>query len=102
MARLASGGRHGLAQSLFQVGGNGGSALGPLLAAFVVVPVGAGQHRVVLGRGGRRRCVLCRVGRWYLARTLAVADAAPLRTRRRASPPCRAARVVVAVGVLLA
>ena len=38
VARLASGGRHGLAQSLFQVGGNVGSAIGPLLAAFVVLP----------------------------------------------------------------
>ena len=43
VARLASGGRHGLAQSLFQVGGNVGSALGPLLAAFIVVPHGQGS-----------------------------------------------------------
>lgn len=40
IARLASGGRHGLAQSVFQVGGNFGQALGPLLAAFVVLPHG--------------------------------------------------------------
>jgi FSR family fosmidomycin resistance protein-like MFS transporter len=40
VARMASGGRHGLAQSVFQVGGNLGSSLGPLLAAFVVVPRG--------------------------------------------------------------
>jgi MFS transporter, FSR family, fosmidomycin resistance protein len=40
VARMASGGRHGLAQSVFQVGGNVGSSLGPLLAAFVVVPHG--------------------------------------------------------------
>ncbi|HEY6099168.1 MAG TPA: MFS transporter, partial [Anaeromyxobacter sp.] len=40
VARMASGGRHGLAQSVFQVGGNVGSALGPLLAAFVVLPGG--------------------------------------------------------------
>ena len=43
MARAASGGRHGLAQSLFQVGGNAGSAIGPLLAAFIVVPGGQGS-----------------------------------------------------------
>ncbi|MGH0279122.1 MFS transporter [Sinorhizobium meliloti] len=43
VARLASGGRHGLAQSLFQVGGNTGSALGPLLAAFIVLPFGQGS-----------------------------------------------------------
>lgn len=40
VARLASGGRHGLAQSLFQVGGNTGTAIGPLLAAFIVIPRG--------------------------------------------------------------
>ena len=40
VARMASGGQHGLAQSLFQVGGNAGSALGPLLAAFIVLPYG--------------------------------------------------------------
>lgn len=44
VARMASGGRYGLAQSLFQVGGNFGTALGPLLAAFIVVP--RGQHSV--------------------------------------------------------
>ena len=49
LARLASGGQHGLAQSLFQVGGNAGSALGPLLAAFVVLPRGQGSLGVVRG-----------------------------------------------------
>ena len=44
VARLASGGRHGLAQSIFQVGGNTGSAIGPLVAAAVIVPYG--QHSV--------------------------------------------------------
>lgn len=43
VARLASGGQHGLAQSLFQVGGNAGGALGPLLAALFVVPRGRGS-----------------------------------------------------------
>jgi FSR family fosmidomycin resistance protein-like MFS transporter len=42
VARLASGGRHGMAQSVFQVGGNFGTALGPLLAAFIVLPYGQG------------------------------------------------------------
>ena len=50
IARLASGGQHGLAQSLFQVGGNAGSSTGPLLAAFIVLPKGQGQHRLVLHR----------------------------------------------------
>jgi FSR family fosmidomycin resistance protein-like MFS transporter len=43
VARLASGGRHGFAQSLFAVGGNAGSAIGPLLAAFIVLPNGQGS-----------------------------------------------------------
>jgi len=43
VARMASGGQHGLAQSLFQVGGNAGSSLGPLLAAFIVLPAGQGS-----------------------------------------------------------
>ena len=45
VARMASGGQHGLAQSVFQVGGNAGSALGPLLAAFIVLP--RGQRSIV-------------------------------------------------------
>lgn len=71
MARAASGGRYGLAQSVFQVGGNTGQALGPLLAAFIVVP--NGQHSVIwfslaalAGIG-----VLAWVGRWYRARLAA-------------------------------
>ncbi|ASZ10721.1 MFS transporter [Chitinophaga pendula] len=40
LAHMASGGKHGMAQSLFQVGGNAGSSLGPLLAALIIVPFG--------------------------------------------------------------
>ncbi|MHB0701655.1 MFS transporter, partial [Roseomonas mucosa] len=43
IARIASGGRHGLAQSIFQVGGNAGTAIGPLLAAYIVLPRGQGS-----------------------------------------------------------
>jgi MFS transporter, FSR family, fosmidomycin resistance protein len=57
VARLASGGRHGLAQSVFQVGGNSGSALGPLLAAFIVLP-----------HGQRGVAWFSRVSGWYKAR----------------------------------
>lgn len=67
VARMASGGRHGFAQSLFQVGGNTGSALGPLLAALVLAQ--RGQARIawfailpLLGIA-----LLVRVGRWYRA-----------------------------------
>lgn len=65
VARLASGGRHGLAQSLFQVGGNAGSAIGPLLAAFIVLP--RGQWSVSLFAIGSLVgiVILTRVGKWY-------------------------------------
>lgn len=65
VARLASGGRHGFAQSLFQVGGNAGSALGPLLAACIVVPLGQQSiawFSIVALTG---IAVLSRVGVWY-------------------------------------
>ena len=67
MARLASGRRHGLAQSLFQVGGNGGSALGPLLAAFIVVPWGQGSLAWFSVAAVTAMLILFRVGRWYRA-----------------------------------
>lgn len=65
VALTASGGRKGLAQSIFQVGGNGGSALGPLLAALIVLPVG--QHAVAIFAIAAllAAVVLARVGVWY-------------------------------------
>jgi FSR family fosmidomycin resistance protein-like MFS transporter len=66
VARLASGGRHGLAQSLFQVGGNAGSAMGPLLAAFIVIPFGQaslGWFSIVAITGF---FVLSWVSTWYV------------------------------------
>ena len=67
IARLASGGQHGYAQSLFQVGGNMGTAIGPLLAAAVIVPFGQRSVAwfgviVLLGIG-----LLLRVSAWYAA-----------------------------------
>lgn len=65
MARAASGGRHGLAQSLFQVGGNAGSAIGPLLAAFIVVPRGQSSIAWFSIAAIVAITVLSYVGRWY-------------------------------------
>jgi FSR family fosmidomycin resistance protein-like MFS transporter len=67
VARAASGGRHGFAQSLFQVGGNFGQSTGPLLAAFIVVPFG--QHSVLAFTILALIAVvlLTRVSRWYAA-----------------------------------
>jgi len=68
MARLASGGRHGLAQSLFQVGGNAGTALGPLLAAWVIVPRGQRHLLWFSGLAFTGMIILSRVGNWYRLR----------------------------------
>ncbi|MFC5526155.1 MFS transporter [Rhodanobacter ginsengisoli] len=65
VARLASGGRHGLAQSLFQVGGNTGSSLGPLLAAWIIVPHGRGSVAWFSLAALLAIVVLLQVGRWY-------------------------------------
>ena len=96
MARAASGGRHGFAQSLFQVGGNAGSALGPLLAAFLVVPHGqralAGFSLVAL----LAMVILARVGAWYKAR-----PAAPKSQNRVPAVPLGSGRVAGTIAVLL-
>jgi FSR family fosmidomycin resistance protein-like MFS transporter len=65
IARLASGGSHGLAQSLFQVGGNFGSALGPLAAAFIVLPRGQSGLAWFALAALAGVIILSAVGRWY-------------------------------------
>ncbi|WP_425482640.1 MFS transporter [Chelativorans xinjiangense] len=65
VARLASGGRYGLAQSLFQVGGNFGSAVGPLLAAFIVVPRGQASVAWFSAAALVGMMILWQVGNWY-------------------------------------
>jgi FSR family fosmidomycin resistance protein-like MFS transporter len=67
VARMASGGRHGLAQSVFQVGGNVGSALGPLLAAFLVLPRGQSSIAWASGVALLAIAVLWKVGGWSSA-----------------------------------
>ncbi len=100
VARMASGGRHGLAQSLFQVGGNAGSAIGPLLAAFIVVP--RGQRSIAWFSVVALLGIVCSgdVGGWYkrapVPRPQARAQA------RLAHGACRAAQVRVAIAVLIA
>ena len=65
VARMASGGRHGLAQSLFQVGGNAGSSLGPLLAALIVIPHGQRSIAWFSVAALVAIVVLTQIGRWY-------------------------------------
>ena len=65
IARLASGGRHGLAMSIFQVGGNAGSALGPLLAAWIIIPHGQTSMAWFALAALLAIVLLARVGTWY-------------------------------------
>lgn len=97
MARMASGGRHGLAQSLFQVGGNGGSALGPLLAAFIVVPRGQGSLAWFSVAAVAAMIILTRVGLWYRGR-LAVRV---VKKGGSVAPPVSPRRAAFAIGILL-
>ncbi len=97
IARLSSGGRHGFAQSLFQVGGNLGTSFGPLLAAFIVLPLGQASLGwfcllALLGAG-----LQAHVGRWYAAQP-AVAP----RARRGGGPALSRGRVAGALAVLIA
>jgi FSR family fosmidomycin resistance protein-like MFS transporter len=96
VARMASGGRHGFAQSFFQVGGNAGAAVGPLLAAFVILPFG--QRSIALFSLGAAAAilVLIRVGRWYAGRRSQGGGA----TRQGSELPRR--RVIAAVAILVA
>jgi FSR family fosmidomycin resistance protein-like MFS transporter len=66
VARLASGGQHGLAQSIFQVGGNAGTAVGPLLAAWVIIPYGRSSVAWFSLAALVAILVLWRIGDWYL------------------------------------
>ena len=99
VARMASGGKHGLAQSLFQVGGNTGSAIGPLVAAFVVLPRGQGSVAWFSGAALLAMVVLWNIGRWYArhrARVAAIRAAAG-----RGHPTLPSARVRLALAVLI-
>jgi FSR family fosmidomycin resistance protein-like MFS transporter len=68
VARMASGGRHGLAQSIFQVGGNTGSAMGPLLAAWIIIPRGQKSVAWFSLAALLAISVLLKVGGWYKRR----------------------------------
>jgi len=98
VARMASGGRHGLAQALFQVGGNVGSAIGPLLAAFVVLRYGQSSVGWFAITALIAMFLLIHVGHWYKTHGLA---------RQRAATPHAAGenvprqRVRLALAVLI-
>jgi len=103
LARLASGGRHGFAQSLFQVGGNCGTALGPALAAWVVMPRGQGHLAwfailALVGIG-----VLASVGGWYQRHLAEIrrSNPGPLVRPPNPYPPGHTALALSVLGVLI-
>jgi len=97
VARMASGGQHGLAQSLFQVGGNTGSALGPLVAAAVIVPHGKSSVAWFAMVALVGIVLLSQVSRWYAAKRIDAAKGAA-----RATVATRSRKHVAGiVGVLL-
>ena len=99
VARMASGGRHGLAQSLFQVGGNVGSAMGPLLAAIVVVRWGQSSLFFFALFGLLATAILWNVAQWYRHHGLArLAAAARERTHGVAIPR---SKVTAGITILL-
>jgi MFS transporter, FSR family, fosmidomycin resistance protein len=100
VARMAAGRRPGLAQSLFQVGGNLGSAIGPLLAALVVLRYGQASVAWFAIAAVVAIVLLARVGRWYAAHGLARMRADVPESSARQQPS--SARVRLAVAVLVA
>jgi len=97
IARMASGGRYGFAQSVFQVGGNLGSAIGPVLAALIVVPFGQPSIAWFSTIAFVAVVVLWRIGSWYKPRIMARGHAAP---KRLAGAPS-GSRVALAIGILI-
>jgi MFS transporter, FSR family, fosmidomycin resistance protein len=99
IARLASGGRHGLAQSIFQVGGNAGSAMGPLLAAWIIIPHGQSSLAWFTLAALLAIAVLAKVGAWYKRQHLDRCGGS--RNQAAVSSPVSAARVAWSIGILV-
>lgn len=100
VARMASGGRHGFAQSVFQVGGNAGTALGPLLAAFIVLRYGQESVAWFSLAALLGIVLLTQVGHWYRLHGLARLKARSARSGAHVEIP--RGRVMLAIAVLIA
>jgi MFS transporter, FSR family, fosmidomycin resistance protein len=97
IARMASGGRYGFAQSVFQVGGNFGSAMGPLLAALIIVPFGQPSIAWFSSIAFIAIVVLFQIGRWYKLRISPNESARPRRSSETPAP----ARTALALTILI-
>jgi FSR family fosmidomycin resistance protein-like MFS transporter len=98
IARLASGGRYGFAQSVFQVGGSAGTSMGPLLAALIVVPFGQPSIAWFSSIAFLAIVILLRIGRWYKPQ-ITISNVKPVQAHPDA-PSSR--RVMFALVVLVA
>jgi FSR family fosmidomycin resistance protein-like MFS transporter len=99
VARLVSGGRHGLAQSIFQVGGNAGSAMGPLLAAWFIIPRGQDSVAWFALAALTGMLILWQVGVWYKHQHLSGRNKA--RARPAVASPVSRNVVIGSMAVLL-
>jgi MFS transporter, FSR family, fosmidomycin resistance protein len=99
IARLASGGRYGFAQSVFQVGGSFGSSMGPVLAALIVVPFGQPSIAWFSSIAFLAIIILWRIGLWYRPQIAAKKFAAS--TPHPDAPDSRGVKVALAVLVML-
>ncbi|MEO6381058.1 MAG: MFS transporter [Nitrobacter sp.] len=97
IARMASGGRYGFAQAVFQVGGNFGSAMGPLLAALIIVPFGQPSIAWFSSIAFVAIVLLWQIGRWYKPRILPRKSAAQARSPEAPTP----ARTAFALAILI-
>jgi MFS transporter, FSR family, fosmidomycin resistance protein len=100
IARLASGGRYGFAQSVFQLGGSFGTSMGPVLAALIVVPFGQPSIAWFSSIAFIAIVVLWRIGMWYKPQ-IAVRKAAPVASHPDAPSPRRVKIALALLGVLL-
>jgi len=100
LAQIASGGRHGFAQSLFQVGGNLGSSFGPLLAAWIVMPRGQSAIAYFAVFALLAMGVLYRLGIWYQQQLTILA---PRRSKvgKRSARPLTNSQVAFAISILV-
>src|SRR5271154_6011719 len=98
VARMASGGRPGLAQSVFQVGGNAGSALGPLLAAFIVLPRGQSSIAWFSLAALLAMAILFQIGTWYKQRAAAKSPA----SRKEQGPRLSTGKIAFSLSILIA
>lgn len=98
VARMASGGRHGLAQSVFQVGGNFGSSLGPLLAALIIAPYGKGNVAWFSLAALLGIVVLLQVSKWYRQQQQIIKKRGPVPNNVTVLPR---KTVVLSMGILL-